>query len=144
MVTIDTNVIFQALYSNQGASYQILNLIRNGELELALSVPVFEEYCDVLSRKENIKSFKLSKDDIHSILAFIAFIGKPYNINYLLRPNLIDENDNIFTELAFVSSSEYLITRNIRDFTIGNELILDSFRIITPSDFYQMWRLHNE
>ncbi|MCL6588364.1 MAG: putative toxin-antitoxin system toxin component, PIN family [Firmicutes bacterium] len=144
MITLDTNVLFQALYSNQGASFRILDLIRHGELELAISVPVFEEYCDVLLRKENIDKFQLTKENIETVLAFIAYIGKPFIINYLLRPNLKDEDDNIFMELAFVSNSKYLITSNIRDFTIGNELRLDSFQIITPSDFYKKWRFNHE
>jgi putative PIN family toxin of toxin-antitoxin system len=144
MITLDTNVLFQALYSNQGASFRILDLIRHGELDLAISVPVFEEYCAVLLRKENIEKFQLTKENVEAVLTFIAYIGKPFNINYLLRPNLKDENDNIFMELAFVSNSKFLITSNIRDFTIGNELRLDSFQIVSPSDFYRRWRFEHE
>lgn len=51
-VTIDTNVIYQALYSSTGASHAILQSVRNGELSRAASIPVFAEYKDVLFRKK--------------------------------------------------------------------------------------------
>ena len=41
VVTVDTNIVFQGLYSNKGASNMILRLIRNEQVRLALSVPVF-------------------------------------------------------------------------------------------------------
>jgi predicted nucleic acid-binding protein len=44
----------------------------------------------------------------------------------LFRPNLKDENDNMFVELAIVSQSKFLITNNIKDFVSG-ELIFDNF-----------------
>jgi len=139
-VTIDTNVMFQALYSNSGASHQIIKLIRDQEIQMVISKPVFLEYQDVLLRTENISLFSLTKKDIIKFLEFIAFIGKPIDIRFLLRPNLQDENDNIFTELAFASDCRYLITKNIQDFRNNTELMLDSFSVITPSDFMKEWR----
>ena len=53
--------------------------------------------------------------------------------------NLRDEKDNMFVELALASGSKYLITQNVRDYTIDNELILDSFNIATPYDFLKEW-----
>lgn len=85
-----------------------------------------------------------TEDEIDTVLEFIALVSEPFVMNYLWRPNLKDEKDNIFAELAFNSGSRYLITKNIRDFTIGNELILDSFEIITPSDFLYKWRSNYE
>ncbi|MEE9372914.1 MAG: hypothetical protein V3V00_07645, partial [Saprospiraceae bacterium] len=59
------------------------------------------------------------------------------------RPNLRDENDNLFAECAFASNSNYLITSNIRDFK-GGELRGFEFEALTPKDFYQMWRKKHE
>jgi putative PIN family toxin of toxin-antitoxin system len=143
-VTIDTNIMFQALYSSSGASHQIIKLIRDQEIQMVISKPVFLEYQDVLLRKENLSLFHLTKKDIDQFLEFIAFIGKPIDIRFLLRPNLQDENDNIFTELAFAGDCRYLITKNIKDFRNNTELMLDSFLVITPSDFLKEWRnLHD-
>ena len=43
-VTLDTIVLYQAHRSSLGASYQILMMVRRGEISLALTVPVFMEY----------------------------------------------------------------------------------------------------
>lgn len=143
-VTVDTNIIFQALYSSSGASHQILKMIRAGELSLAISIPVYKEYQDVLKRKRSLDFIGKTADEIETVLEFIALVSEPFVMNYLWRPNLKDEKDNIFAELAFNSGSKYLITKNIKDFTIGNEMKLDSFEIITPSDFLYRWRHNHE
>ena len=139
-VVVDTSVLYQAMYSNSGASHAILNLIRAGNLNMALSIPVFQEYCDVLKRETSLQQFELEKAEIENILDFIAFVGVKTDIHFLLRPNLRDENDNIFLELAFASDSKFLITKNIRDFTYNTELTLDEIQIVTPAEFMERWR----
>ncbi|MBN2159129.1 MAG: putative toxin-antitoxin system toxin component, PIN family [Spirochaetes bacterium] len=140
LVVIDTNVLYQALRSQLGASYYILSLIRNNKISLALSVQVFNEYEDVLTRPSSLKDFNLTREDIIKVLQFIAFIGKSYTTYYLFRPNLQDENDNIFIELSIASNSNYLITNNVRDFTTKSELKFQDLKVITPSDFVKIWR----
>ncbi len=139
VVTIDTNVLFEAFYSKRGASFQIVRLIRHGDLSLAISIPVFEEYRDVLSRKENKVQLKLTDSKINTILQFIATVGHPTKISYLWRPNLRDEADNMVFELAIASSSQYLITKNIRDFTQDTDLGDFDLRIVTPHNFMRRW-----
>ena len=139
-VVVDTSILFQAMYSSSGASHAIFSLIRTGELKLSLSIPVFEEYCDVLLRQDSLKQFKLEKEDIQKILDFIALVGIKTDIRFLLRPNLRDENDNIFMELAFASDSKFIITKNIRDFTYKPELKLDEIQIVTSAEFMDRWR----
>lgn len=137
-VVIDTSVLFQALYSSTGASHAILKMVRDGRLEMVISTSVFKEYCDVLLRPKNLKMFELSENDVCSILDFIALVSVKIDIDFLLRPNLQDENDNMFMELAFASDSRFLITKNIRDFVNNAELKLDGIQIITPADFMKM------
>ncbi|WP_411824629.1 putative toxin-antitoxin system toxin component, PIN family [Leptospira sp. 'Mane'] len=139
-VTVDTNVIYQALRDNRGASFYILSLIEIGKIELALSTPAFMEYSDVLLREKSLKDLQFKKNEINLFLDFISHIATPFSISYLMRPNLEDENDNMFVELAFASASRYLITSNVKDFNFGNNLRFDSFKIITPTDFVKMWR----
>lgn len=142
-VVVDTSVLFQALHSSSGAAHAILGLMRDGALKLSLSIPVFEEYCDVLLRKNSLKQFGMEKDDVLKILDFIAFAGIRTDIRFLLRPNLRDENDNIFIELAFASDAKYIITKNVRDFTCDSELSFDDIPVVTPADFMQRWRKYH-
>jgi len=139
-VVVDTSVLYQAMYSASGASHAILQLIRNGDLTLSLSIPVFEEYCDVLLREKSLKQFALEKEEIQKVLDFIALVSVKTDIRFLLRPNLRDENDNIFMELAFASESKFIITENIRDFTYNSQLKLDDIQIVTPAEFMKKRR----
>ena len=139
-VTLDTNILYQAMDSRAGASFAIMELIRAGELQIAISVPVFEEYRDVLYRQKTMADTGRSREDMEKVLDFIALVGISTPIDYYWRPNLKDEADNMFIELAFASGCEYLITRNIRDYTISNELVFDSFIVITPAEFFREWR----
>ena len=140
VVTVGTNVLFQVFYSNRGASHQIFRLIRNGELTMAISVPVFQEYRAALSREENLSKLNLTVDDINEILLFIATVAFPVDISYLWRSNLRDESDNMILELAIASRSEYLVTSNIRDFTVNADLKNDDIHVVTPGDFLRNWR----
>ena len=139
-ITLDTNVLLQAFSSRSGASHAVFLLIRNGALTLALSVPVFEEYRAVLTRPKSMEMMSLEVDQVDTVLRFIAFVSNPSRVYYLWRPNLQDEADNMFVELAVASESSYLITQNTRDFVSGSELRHDSFRVATPYQFLVQWR----
>jgi putative PIN family toxin of toxin-antitoxin system len=143
-IVLDTNVIYQALRSRSGASYAILQLVRNGQLEIAISVPVFLEYSEVLTRATSLRDLNLTDQEVESFLRFISYIVKPFDISFLMRPNLSDESDNMFVDLALSSNSRFLVTSNINDFTRGNELIFDDFQVSPPGDFISHWRSQNE
>lgn len=142
VVTIDTNVLFQALYHSGGASHAIIGLVRDGGLRLALSHQVLLEYEAVLTRPKNLKKFGRDRDDVLMVLRFLAMVSEKFEPRYLFRPNLKDEDDNMFVELAVVSQSRYLVTNNVRDFR-RNDLIFMSFAAVTPSDFMVEWRKQN-
>ena len=143
IITLDTNVLFSSLYSSSGASHQILKLIIDEKLQVAISTPVYFEYYDVLTRAEDLKKINLTIKEVEDVLDLLALLAKKYSIYFLLRPNLSDEKDNMFVECAFASSSQYLITSNIRNFK-GAELKGFSFQVVTPGDFLKMWRENYE
>jgi putative PIN family toxin of toxin-antitoxin system len=136
-VVLDTTILLQALYSSNGASHELLRRIRKGDLQIPISIPVFSEYCDVLLRQNSLDQFRLTKTEVQHVLDFIALVGIKTDIRFLLRPNLRDENDNIFMELAFASNTSFIITRNVRDFIHRPELKFDEIQIRTPAEFLQ-------
>jgi putative PIN family toxin of toxin-antitoxin system len=142
LVTLDTNVIYQALKSATGASFFILQKIRERKIQIALSVPLFEEYQEVLSREKSLNDFELDIEDIDKFLRFIAYVGKPFKTYFLFRPNLKDEKDNMVMELAITSQSDYLVTSNIKDFK-NAELKFDQLKIVTPGEFAKIWKSKN-
>ena len=135
-------MLYQAIRDSAGASHYILQLIRSRQLEMAISVPVFLEYRDVLLRPSTLVDLGLSQNDIEAVLRLIAYIAKPFPVRFLMRPNLIDESDNMFVDLAFASNSRFLITNNISDFTRNAELRFD-FVVTTPGLFVKQWREHH-
>ncbi|MBS0619760.1 MAG: putative toxin-antitoxin system toxin component, PIN family [Spirochaetes bacterium] len=142
-VVLDTTVLYQALRS-QGASYYILSLVRQGQIEMVLSTAVLFEYQEVLSRPANLRQFDLKKTQIESFLAFISYIAKPVAIHFTYKPNLRDETDNKFIELALNGQADYLITSNIVDFKNRAELKLATLKIVTPAKFLKIWRQKHE
>lgn len=141
LITLDTNVIYQALHSSSGASFYILQQVRERKIKLALSVPLIKEYEAVLKRKRSLHD-GLELDDIDKILRFIVYIGKPFATYFLFRPNLKDEKDNMVVELAVTSQSDYLVTSNMKDFK-NAELKFDQLKIVTPGEFARIWRCKN-
>lgn len=139
LITLDTNIIYQALKSSSGASFYILQQVRERRIQIALSVPLFEEYEDVLKREKSLDDLELDVEDIDKFLRFIAWVGKPYKSYFLFRPNLKDEKDNMVVELAIASQSDYLVTSNVKDFD-NAELTFDQLRIVTPAEFVKIWR----
>jgi len=143
IITLDTNVLLAALHSRSGASHQIIRLVLDEQLGLALSTPVLMEYDDVLKRREMLVLHQLSMDKVDDVLDLLVLLARKHKIYYQLRPNLPDENDNLFVECAFSSNSRYLITSNTRDFERG-ELQGFEFETITPGNFYKIWRERHE
>ena len=141
-ITLDTNVLYQALRDSAGASHYIFQLIRSRQLEMVISVAVFLEYRDVLLRPSTLEDLGLSQNDIEAVLRFIAYVANPFSVRFLMRPNLIDESDNMLVDLAFASNSRFLVTNNISDFIRNAELKFD-FLVTTPGLFVKRWRESN-
>ncbi len=110
----------------------------------AISVPVFQEYRDVLSRKENMAQLRLNGEQVETIMQFLATVGRPTNVVYTWRPNLRDEGDNMFIDLARASGSEYLIAGNTRDVMLDVDLKNEDIRVVTPGAFMNHWRSRDE
>ena len=142
VVTLDTNTLLAVLLSQNGASHLILRLILEERLKLAISTVLFE-YEDVLKRKKILKKTDLSTEQVEDILDLLVLLADKRSIYYRLRPNLLDENDNLFVECAFTSNSQYLITSNTKDFHFGR-LKSHPFKVVTPGDFYYLWRYNHE
>jgi predicted nucleic acid-binding protein len=83
VVPVDTSVFFQAFHSRRGASFQILQKVRYGEITMAVSLPVFQEYRDLLSRDDVRKQLALGPEDVETLLQFIATDFGEYRIPLL-------------------------------------------------------------
>jgi len=127
-IVIDTNVLLSSIYSNKGASYKLLSIIKSKKIRVNLSNPLVYEYEEILKLKSQL-------DAKHSdaILNYICSIGKKHKIFYLWRPKLKDVDDDCLLELA-VKSRSIIITLNGKDFKKASEF---NIKVMTPKEFLQ-------
>jgi putative PIN family toxin of toxin-antitoxin system len=138
-VILDTNVLVAALRSDMGASYAIVSQLPSERFQIALTVPLYLQYQDVLTRPEHMTGAS-TPDDIRNFLRYLCSIAHRQHVFFLWRPWLKDPTDDMVLEAAVASQSRYIITHNLRDFTKSG--IEAYFRIvpIRPREFLHRLR----
>lgn len=133
---LDSSVLVAALRSRQGASFRLLELLRDGRFEMAVSVPLVLEYEAVLVR--HAVELGLSRDAAVGVVDFLCSVAHHQDIHFLWRPSLPDPQDEFVLELAVAANCEAIITHNVRDFVGAKK-----FRplVLTPSaSLARMWK----
>lgn len=113
-IVMDTNILFEGLYSKNGASFKVLALLNAGVLQLALSTPLLFEYEDVLKRNQEL--LNLDSAQVEMILDNICGFAQHQKVYFLWRPYLPDPKDDLVLELAVASNVPTIVTHNIKDF----------------------------
>jgi len=111
---IDTNILFAGLYSNEGISFEILDLVDRGKIVPILSTALVFEYEDVLKRKQ--KQLGLKNVEVEDVLDAICARGIEKRIHFIWRPQLRDPKDDHVLELAVAANGADIITFNVKDF----------------------------
>ena len=129
-VVLDSSVLVAALRSRQGASFRLLELLRDSQFEIAVSVPLALEYEAVLVR--HAAELNLSREAAVGVVDFLCGVAHRQDIHFLWRPSLPDPQDEFVLELAVAANCEAIITHNVRDF-VGTK----KFRphVLTPAAF---------
>ena len=124
-VILDTNVIYSAMFSSNGASARIFEMSINEEVELFYNDSIIDEYREVLERRFN-------SDDVSAVIEAIKEIGISCT-RYVYEREFTspDSDDRIFYEAAMLANA-YLITWNLKHYP--NE----SF-ILNPKDFLKLF-----
>jgi len=113
-IVLDTNVLYAGLYSSEGASYQVLRAIEQGQVRIIFTTTLLFEYEEILNRKR--LDLGLSEKQIESVLDNLCSLSEHQEIYYLWRPFLKDPNDDHLLEAAVASQTKIIITNNTRDF----------------------------
>ena len=129
-IVIDTNVMFSALKSSQGASYKLVSLLLNRRFSIAISVPLIIEYEDVLRRGKLTAS--ITEKDIGDFIDFFCHMGDQQDIFFLWRPFLPDPSADLVLEVAVAGGCDAIITYNKRHFKNVEKFGL---RILDPKEF---------
>jgi putative PIN family toxin of toxin-antitoxin system len=135
-VVFDTNVLVAAVRSRQGASFALLNSIPAPQFQLCLSVGLYTEWQEVLTRPENL-ALGHSAEDARGLLRYLAQQAHLQEVHFLWRPFLPDADDDMVLELAFAAGCRYIVTHNVKDFQ-GSERF--GVTILTPREFLSLIR----
>lgn len=132
--TLDTGILVSGLRSQRGASHAVLQAVVDRRFDVTISVALFLEYEDVLTRPEIVQATGLSGPMITDFLAHLAQICIPVpTIAYRWRPALPDPNDEHVLECALSGFSHYLVTHNLRDFRAAAERF--GVQVVPPAQF---------
>lgn len=71
---LDTNIFVSALKSNMGASYAIISQLPSDQFQIALTIPLYIEYQDVLTRPEHMSGTS-TKEEILGFLRYVCGIA---------------------------------------------------------------------
>jgi predicted nucleic acid-binding protein len=132
-VVFDTSVLVSAVHSRLGASFRLVSLVPHPDFDLALSVALYLEWQEVLTRPEHLPAGTTPEMAL-GFLRFLASHAHPQSIHFLWRPFLPDPDDDMVLELAFASGSQYIVTHNVRDFHGSSTLGVTA---LTPGSFLQ-------
>jgi uncharacterized protein len=109
-VVFDANILVSALISGQGKPAQIINRWRQGEFELAVSLPILEEIRRVVHYPRIQNKYKLPEDDITKFLQQISSAAIIVNPTASLTIVEKDPSDNRYIECAIEAGAMYIVT----------------------------------
>ena len=89
-------------------------MLDTGSLEISVSVPLVLEYES--AAKRICASVGLTAEDVDDIIDYICKVAEHREIFYLWRPFLRDPMDDMVLEVAVESTTDYLVTHNVRHF----------------------------
>lgn len=135
-VVLDTCVLVAAARSQRGASYALMSSIPASEFQPCLSVSLYTEWQQVLTREENLSPGR-TVEDTRNYLRFLAGQSHLQEIHFLWRPFLRDADDDMVLELAFAAGCRHVVTHNLKDFHGSNQLGITA---ISPRDFLNLIR----
>ena len=134
-VVLDTNVLVAATRSRAGASFAVLQALRQRRFVALASVPLMLEYEAVLKRPEQLQAGGRTLVMADAFLdAFCRYV-EPVHLHYLWRPQTRDAADEMVLETALNGRAEALVTLNTADFAKAAERF--RLNLLTPGAFHQ-------
>jgi putative PIN family toxin of toxin-antitoxin system len=127
-VVIDTNVLFEGLTKQGGASGLIIDAWIAGLTVVCVSNALAYEYGDVLSRKLSENRWKT----LQPVLGYLLNVAQFTNIYFSWRPTSPDAGDDLVIDCA-MNAGAIVVTSNIRDFRSARDSL--GLRVMTPVEF---------
>lgn len=130
-IVVDTNVLFEGLTKQGGASGLIIDAWLAGLIVVCVSNAIAYEYEDVLSRK--LSAVRWSR--LQPLLKKLFSIVQYTNIYFSWRPTSPDAGDDLVIDCA-MNANAIVVTSNIRDFRSAKESL--GLQVLTPVQFVSL------
>ena len=112
----------------------LVSSIPSPEFQICLSVGLYTEWQEVLTRSENLP-LGLTAEDALGFVRYLTSKSHLQEIHFLWRPFLPDADDDMVLELALAADCRHIITHNAKDFQ-GSEQF--GVTAISPGEFLKL------
>jgi len=129
-IVLDTNVLVSGMISAFGPPGRIIDMVREGQVELVVDDRVLAEYAEVLSRPKFRAYF--SAREVREVILFLER-NMDYTVPTVRVAELPDGDDAPSLELALTADVP-LVTGNVRHFPEAHRPSAD---ILTPAQFLE-------
>jgi putative PIN family toxin of toxin-antitoxin system len=123
-VVLDTKFLVAASRSRRGASFAVMQHLRQGNFIALASVPLFLEYESVLKRSEQLAVGSRTPEMVDAFLDALSLRTTPVHLHFLWRPQTRDPADEMVLETALNGNADALITFNLNDFVAAKRFKL--------------------
>jgi predicted nucleic acid-binding protein len=127
-IVIDTNVVFEGLTKQGGASGLIIDAWLAGLMVVCVSNALAYEYDDVLSRKLSAARWH----QLQPVLGQLLNIAQYTHIYFSWRPTSPDAGDDLVIDCA-MNAGAIVVTSNLRDFRSAQDSL--GLQVLTPVQF---------
>lgn len=138
-IVLDTNILVAAARSRNGASFALLQALRDRRFIALASVPLMLEYEAVLKRPEHLAIGNRTIAMTDAFLDAMSLFMEPVHLHFLWRPQLRDPADEMVLETALNGRADALVTLNVNDFAPASHFRLP---VVNPGAFLR--RLQQE
>lgn len=126
---LDTCVIVAAIRSKTGASHVLLKGALASEIPIVLTVPLINEYEDVLNRPEN-RVPGWPDTALSELIDGLLVPAEWVETHFSYRPALPDVGDELVLEAAINGGAD-IVTFNVKDFVPARRFGID---VLLPRD----------
>ncbi len=131
-VVVDTNVFISSFFG--GNSHKVIDLWKSGEIALCLSMPIVEEYLEVLRR--------LALENEKELNELLGLFAHGHHVIFTAKTPALyivekDPDDNKFIECAVALKAEFIITGDKALKAIQEYM---NIKIVSPKVFLSKFR----
>ena len=120
------------MLSGSGESRRVLRACLERRVQPLVGQALLSEYEDVLGRESLFGDCALNAQERSDLLDAVLSVSEWVKIYFLWRPNLPDEADNHWVELAVAGAADRIVTYNHRHLSRG-ELQFPAIRVVSPA-----------